>query len=303
MRIFLNGMVGAMAGLALGASGVASAQSVYLPPPGGGYVTPAFTYFEFEEFWFGGEKGELPQPPIREYIFSLAAEYGLTPWLALDASMSYAINTYEAQGDNDGLGDSLVGVRARLWDEFNYPDSLMPSVAVRVGAIIAGTYDTLDDGSFNSIGDGGSGVEFSGLFGKAFGDSGFGIIGDAGYRIRNNDIPDAWFGSVGLYKTIGSWSLRAGYRFEYSVSGVDIFSPEFTFSRFPEAQEVMHNIEAGVGYEFSNGMFLQVFGAKTVDGKNTGDKTFAGISLSIPFGARPDAGVAVLPQTSGKSGK
>ena len=66
-------------------------------------------------------------------------------------------------GDNEsysGLYDSNVAVTWRFVDELI---SNAPSVALRVGAIIAGAYDT---GYINSLGDGGHGIETSLVIGR-----------------------------------------------------------------------------------------------------------------------------------------
>ena len=67
-----------------------------------------------------------------------------------------------------------------------------PSLAVRVGGIIGGDYDT---GYINSLGDGGNGYEISVIAGKFLGDR-VGLSGELGYRDRDSDIPSEVFANV-----------------------------------------------------------------------------------------------------------
>ena len=81
------------------------------------------------------------------------------------------------QESYSGIFDSTVAVTWRIVDELI---SDAPSVAVRVGAIIPGGYDT---GYINSLGDGGAGVETSLIVGKFGGAAG--VSAEIGYRNRN----------------------------------------------------------------------------------------------------------------------
>jgi len=283
--------------LALCIGQAARAQSAYLPAPGSGSVTGGYSFYSFDEFWYGDTKGDLPDP-IEQHNAVIGIEYGLTDRLALDATGGWAYNQFELQDDHDGIIDTLLGVRYQLFNEFEQPGSPLPTLALRLGAIIPGTYEVLTDGSFNSIGDGAAGAEASLLFGRLFGDTGFGIYGDFGWRVRAESVPQDLFGSFGITKTFAEKvTVRVGYRVVHGLSGKDIFAPDFTFNDFPEVQEILHAVEAGIGYSTARGDYFQVFVAKTIDGKNTGDKAFIGASATFPFGA----GAPVeLPAPTGK---
>lgn len=275
------------------------AQSAYVPARGTGSVTVGYSFYSFDEFWFGDTKADLPDP-IEQHNVVLGFEYGVTDRLALDLTGGWAYNHFDLQQDHDGLIDTLIGVRYQITNEFEQPGSPLPTLALRLGAIIPGTYDVLTDGSFNSIGDGAAGAEVSLLFGRLIGDTGFGVYGDFGWRIRADNVPQDLFGSFGITKTL--WdkvTLRAGYRVTHGLSGKDIFAPDFTFDDFPEVQEILHTVEAGIGYSTQRGDYFQIFAAKTLDGKNTGDKVFVGASATFALGK---AGPSELPPPAGKGG-
>lgn len=282
----------------LGAGGTElQAQSAYIPERGSLEVSTSYTYFEFDEFYYGETKGSLPDP-IRQHNVSLTFDYGIADRLAADLTVGYAYNSFSVQQDHDGFVDTLLGVRYQIWNEFEDGGGtgFLPSLSLRLGGIIEGTYEALTDGSYNSIGDSASGGEVSLLAGKQFGETGFGMYGDIGYRMRAEDVPDDLFGSIGVYQTLfDTLTVRFGYRGTAGQSGIDIFSPEFNPGRFPETKEILHNLEAGIGYRFSNGVYCQVFGAQTLDGRNTGKKTFLGVSISIPFGGGGGSEVALPP--------
>jgi hypothetical protein len=294
------------------------AQSAYLPGKGTLDVSPNVLYYEFTEFVVGGEVGafwkgtfrELGrdpvdqgfQDPIKYYYIGVAMDYGVTETLAIDANFGYAYSTFRGQDRLDGLADSQLGLRLQLVDEAQFTSGALPSLALRVGAIIEGTYETFADGTFNALGDGASGGEISLLIGKAFGNSGFGLYGDVGYRNRLEGVPEDIFGSLGFYKTIRrGLTIRVGAKAVYALSGVDLFEENFRFDDLPEAKERALNAELGIGYTDSRGIYYQIYGARTIWGENTREASYLGASISLPLGRRPFVDGEVLPDPQ-KSG-
>ena len=266
--------------LPFGSLPTASAQSAWLPAEGRLEITPRYVYQSFDEFWIRRDQRMKLPDDVEQHTGTISAEYGLNQSWALDATVGYTrVETaaFGASTKDDGLADSRFGVRYRALDERAHASAWMPTITLRAGAIVAGTYD---EGQPFSAGDGAHGGEFSVLLGKAFGDTGFGLYGEAGYRLRENPVPDDFFGSIGVYKTLGSFTVNAGYRHIQSLSGVNIMDPGFTF---PTLKEINQLFEAGLGYQDKGGRFYQVFGAFPMYGRNTGDKIILGVSATFGF--------------------
>lgn len=262
------------------------AQSVWLPDQGEFILTPGFSYSTFDEFWMG--KTKVDNPPngksLDQWTAFAAMEYGLRPRVAVDVTFGYTATDTDAFGgeDDDGMADTLFGLRYRFLDETD----VLPALGIRVGGIAPGTYDP---NTPFSAGDGVWGVETSLQLGKRFGQSGFGLYGDIGYRFREGNVPDDLFGSVGAFKQFANVfadgdaiTITAGYRQIQGLSGPDIGDPGFTF---PEVREINQLVEASLGYTDSGMRFYQFTAATDIDGRNTGDKLIFLFTVSLPFGA------------------
>ena len=211
-------------------------------------------------------------------------EYGITNRIAIDATLGYSQAGVEGESDRGGLTDSRIGVSYNFATEGT--DWNGPTLSLRGGAIIAGNYT---EGELDSIGDGASGWEVSLLAEKEFG-LGFGFYGDFGYRQRADDVPDSLFGNAGLYYSMGSWLVTAGYRFDDSLSGGDIGGAGFgTSFGLPQVEEDDYSIDASLGYTDPGGRFYSLFASHTIDGRNTGEKNFLGFSITLPFGGNNKA--------------
>lgn len=259
--------------------------SAWLPQPRQLIVTPTYGYQTFDAFWFGQEKVKLAPYDSIQHSALLGLEYGLCPQSAVDVSVGYtwtearAFDPAGVRKTDDGLADTRFGLRYKLLDEATADYAWAPTLALRVGGIIEGTYQ---EGQPFSAGDGASGVETSLLFGKAFGQTGFGLYGDIGWRWRNHSVPNDLFGSVGVYQTLAERvTLSFGYRHTQGLDGGDIGEVPF-----PLTKEISQNIEFGLGIRDNGGRYYQLFAARTLDGRNTGEKWIAGASVSFTFGGK-----------------
>jgi hypothetical protein len=257
------------------------AQSPWLPQSGQLVVNPWVTYQSFDRFWFGSDKMDFPDTDQLTVLTTL--EYGVFEDLALDATVGYTrtIGTRPGAGLDDGLADTQLGVRYRLLDEYRFDAEWVPSVALRAGAVIEGTYE---ENKPESPGDGASGVEGSLIVGKSFyteATGEFGFSGDVGVRAREGSVPEDFFFSSGVYKSFENGLLLSfALRHNQGMSGPDIGDPGFTF---PKVKEIQGNLEYGIGYTDDVGRHVGFFVAHTIYGRNTGEKLIFGLSLSVPF--------------------
>lgn len=260
----------------------AQANSPWLLPEKKLTFSTTYVYQNYQDFWIGSEKAKLPDDITQNSVF-FGLEYGLTDAVTLDFSTGYSRASFSPPGESvpdiDGLYDTNVGLRFRLLDEYERPGA--PTVALRVGGIIQGSYEA---SNVHSPGDGASGAEVSFLIGKSWLDQQFGLTGELGFRDRNENVPADFFCSVGFYKMfLGRGSFSGAYRRNQGLSGLDIGGPGFSPDKFPQLKEINDNLEVGVGLTDEGGRYYGFFVGRTVNGRNTGEKTALGATVSFPF--------------------
>jgi len=259
----------------------ASATSPWIPEQWDLQATGSFVYETFDEFYGGEELTDFPPGHLDQYSTRLFFDLGVWRDLAFDLSLGFT-GTQSATIPGDiGLDDTLMGLRWRAVDEFEMEQRWVPTLSLRVGGIIAGTYDP--DTFPAAAGVGGSGFEANVALGKLM-PWGFVVSSDFGYRIRSNDVPDDWQTHVTLSKTFFErLSLEAGFTHKESIDGIDLGDPGFTPARSPELREIYSNIEVGISTIDSRSFQYGLFYAHTLGGRNTGKKNIVGASVSIPF--------------------
>lgn len=267
---------------------LAWSQSAWVPEAGRWEVTPLYVFQTFDRFWMGTTK--VPNPnngdSLDQHSGFIGVEYGIVENLAADVAVGYtysASRAFNAAGrteSDDGLADTQIGLRYRVLRE---ESSVVPiNVTLRAGGVIEGTYDP--NFPFSS-GDGASGGRFSVLLGKTFGRTGLAAYSEIGYQIRTEDVPDDFLASVGLgYTFLRHVTVNAGYRLIQGLSGPDIGAPGFgTRFGFPQVREITHNFETGIGFMDNGGRYYQFFYARTVAGRNTGEKDVFGFAATFSF--------------------
>ena len=260
-------------------------NSAWLPAPGGGSVSLSLIYQNAGEFYRGSEKvpGPLAEDDLTQKTAMVQVKYGLMDYVALDLSVGGSEASKSGAGPKEseserGVTDVNVGVTVRVVDEAVTQQA--PSIAFRVGAIKSGSYDT---GYINSIGDGGDGFEISGIIGKFLSDN-FAISGELGYRVRNEDIPDAIFANVtGSLIFADMFGLSLNYKMENSTDGIDIGSEGFAPSRFPETEEDTHTLGSTLTFLVGGGASISGSYARVIDGRNTGEYNVFAVSLGYSF--------------------
>ncbi len=259
-------------------------NSAWLPAPGGGSVSLSLIYQNAEEFYLGTQKVPVPGDDLTQKTAMVHIKYGLMDSLALDLSVGGSQASHSGMGeyeseDESGVTDINVGMTLRLVDE---AVTEAPSIAVRVGGIKSGSYDTA---WINSIGDGADGFEVSGIVGKFLSDN-FAISGELGYRMRNEDVPEAIFGNItGSLIFADMFGLSVNYAMENSTDGPDIGVPPGFTSRLdlPKTEEDIHTLGTTVTFLVGGGASINGSYSRVIDGRNTGESNIFAISLGYSF--------------------
>ena len=283
----------------------ASAQgSPWIAEPGTGSVNLSFANQDAAEFYRQTTKTQGPLGPTGAHLSQntlwFGVNYAATDAVALDvqtawasSSLPGAVGPSGGEESYSGLYDSNIAVTWRFVDELI---SNAPSVALRVGAIIAGAYDT---GYINSVGDGGNGIETSLIVGR-FG-SAAGFSGEIGFRARSStevnpmavgamageqvDIPNEMFVNLGLFIPAGDVvTIGVDYRMVNATSGIDIGGEGFSPSRFPGLHEDGHIVGGRLIANVTDLVSVNAFFGQVVRGRNIAASRIFGAGLSFGFG-------------------
>ena len=280
--------------------------SPWIGEPGTGSINISYVNQNALEFFRQTTKVKGPLEAtganLSQNTMWLGFNYALHDAVSLDVQSAWArsfvagaVGPAGGQETHSGLFDSNIAITWRIVDELI---SNAPSVAVRVGAIVAGDYET---GYINSVGDGGNGVEASLLVGK-FWDAA-GVSAEIGYRNRTStevnplavgagmgagetvDIPADMFFNLGLFVPTGSRvTIGVDYRMVNALSGIQIGGEGFSPSRFPGLEEDSHIVGGRVIANVTEYVSVNGFFGQVVAGRNTANARIFGIGLSYGFG-------------------
>ena len=310
-RSFVTTVAGAALVASLSAQPAFAQGTPWIAEPGTGTISFTYANQNAKEFWrpvdgsimkVTGPLGET-DASLAQNTMWFAANYAVNDFVALDIQSAFASSSVTGgvgpsggEESYSGLFDSNIALTFRLVDELI---SDAPSVAVRIGGILAGAYDT---GYINSLGDGGHGLETSLIVGK-FG-SAAGFSAELGFRVRGStevnqqavggagatsgetvDIPNDMFVNLGLFIPAGSAvTLGVDYRMVNALSGIDIGGPGFSPSRFPGLQENAHLVGGRLLINATDTVNLNVFFGQVVAGKNTAASRIFGAGVGFGFG-------------------
>jgi hypothetical protein len=275
----------ALAGCVVFAGSVlASAVDAWLPEQLQLVVTPGYAYENFDHIWAPTTKISLPADHTT-HLGYLSLEYGILANLAADVTLGYGHTDLDPVGSDDGLIDTSLGLRYRIVDEHQMQSPFWPTITIRVGGTIAGTYS--EDFPFG-LGDGANGFDGTLFLAKDFGSSGFGVYGDVGYRYRDHDVPDDFVARFGLRQRIKFVTVMFDYRHAESLEGIDILGPEWNpgagpGTGYPALKEVNQILGGTVQLADRGGRLFQFYVGHNIDGRNTGDKLLLGFSVRLPF--------------------
>ena len=279
--------------------------SPWIAEPGTGSINISYVNQNALEFFRQTTKVKGPLEAtganLAQNTVWLGVNYAFHDAVAVDVQSAYAQSFVAGaagpaggQESYSGLFDSNIAVTWRIVDELI---SDAPSIAVRVGAILAGNYDT---GYINSLGDGGNGVETSLIIGKFWDVAG--VSAEVGYRNRTStevnpmavgaagagevvDIPEDMFFNLGLFVPAGSRvTIGVDYRMVNALSGIDIGGEGFSPSRFPGLEEDGHIVGGRVIANVTEYVSVNGFFGQVVAGRNTANSRIFGIGLSYGFG-------------------
>lgn len=257
--------------------------SVWLPAPGSGSVTVAHVTQSADDFWHivDGKMTHTPfGPGLEQTTTSISGTYGLADAWALDAQVggSEASNKYaSAHPTQDGRTDLRLGVTWRFADEVT---SDAPSMAVRLGAIVAGDYEINWP---TAIGEGADGIELSGIVGKVLGNR-LALSAEVGTRNRSNDVPRETFMNFDAHLIAGPHVvLSAQYHLQRSDGDADIHGPGFTRFVLPFVAEDIDRFSVG-GTVSLGPVDVGLRWFDVVDGRNTADFNAVAGTFTYTFG-------------------
>ena len=305
-RTFVTVLAGSGLAMCLSAPPSLAQGTPWLAEPGTGSVNISFVNQNTKEYFrqTTRTKGALGATGanLAQNTMWFGVNYAVNDAVAIDVQSAWArsfvaggVGPSGGQESYSGIYDSTFAVTWRIVDELI---SDAPSVAVRVGAIIPGSYDT---GYINSLGDGGAGVETSLIIGK-FGDAA-GVSAEIGYRYRTStevntqavgggasggekvDIPSDVFLNLGLFIPAGDTvTVGADYRMVNALSGIDLGGPGFSPSRFPALEEDAHIVGGRLVADVTDNVSLNGFVGRVVAGRNTAASLLISFGVSLGFG-------------------
>ena len=276
---------------------LAAANTPWLPVPDSGDFSASFVRQNADEFWHcdpaasGCPQGGVTKTAtpgggeeLSQNTLWLNVSYGISDSIALDAQLGWAETSYPGPGPKrmgtdslNGIADFNASLRWRISDEVT---NNRPSVALRLGVILAGNYDT---GYINSVGDGGDGIEGSIIVGKFITER-LGVSGELGYRKRNDGIPSETFVNViGLVTVNNAVALGIDYRRVNADGSIEIGGPGFSPPRFPQVEEDASVLAGRMFWQIDDSLNLSLLYGKTIDGRNTAAADIFGVTLSHSF--------------------
>lgn len=278
---------------AIGSSAFADGVSPWLPAPGAGFVNLSYVSQNATQFYVQENlRGTPPQnavpdgkgPNLGQHTVWLNGMYSLSDAVAIDVRVGLA-RSYASAGptggrDNySGVTDSNIGVTWRIVDELVNPS--MPSIALRGGAIIEGSYTP---GYINSIGDGASGLEVSALAGKYLADW-LAVSGEVGYRVRDEDVPSDFFLNLSGGVLLDNIGLSVNYKLVDAQSGLQIGVPPFTPGGrvFPRLEEDIQFLSGTVSLNVSEQTNIGLTYGEVIDGRNTSKSKVFSVTMGYLF--------------------
>lgn len=273
----------AVALIGLSSTTVAEGTSPWLPIPGQLSVSIGFADQSGDSAYIGTNELDIDQitggaaDEFERETTTAAISYGISDNLAFDAIIAYSeVDSGRADSDR-GIGDTQLGLSWRVADE--YIQTHLPTITLRAGAIIKGSYD---GARLASIGKDANAAELAVILGKTV-TPWLSLSAQAGVQDYQDDVPTYYFYELGAHFTPApGWSLGLGYAEKEGDTNLDIGGPGFTPARFQEVAEERSIVKASVGYGFGNQGIALLYN-QVVDGRNTVEDDSIGFSYTYAF--------------------
>ena len=276
-------------------------QANLFPLEGQLLLSPFYSYTRWLHYYDGdGHKHIIPQNlpeedfEVNDGMFNL--EYGINPDLALDATLGVvtaATRFFDPQNNPHtewALMDTQVGLRYRFIDENVIAISGVPSVTVRIGAIVAGTYHA----TFPfAPGAGGTGGELGLYVNKTLSEHGLNLFGDVDWRFRDRGVSPKVLTRIGLFQET-YWSSgpirlvtpHIAYKFLYSFGGQDVSGDGPAIEYPANTREISHLLEGGISFVDFGRRRYQFYFDWGFLGENTPAVMTYGLSIAFPLGGK-----------------
>ncbi len=257
---------------------LAQTSTAFLPGAGQADVSVSYVYQGFRDFKAGTVDGTLPHTLSQNSIL-VSGDYGLSNRVAFDLWTGYTRSSLLGSegGVSQGAGDTTLGLRFTLykWEHV--------TLTGRTDAIIAGSYPLSSLGPF-AAGLGANGFLGSLLIGIT-GPRGLSFDIENGYKEYGSPVPDYLFDSVTVNQQVFKrWYYLAGFEEERAVSGLQLNSPTFVPSQFPQLKETEGDIIAGFGFTEGNGLSYGFNYGHWVHGTNSGKRAIYAFTLGYHLG-------------------
>ena len=268
----------------MGSSAFADGVSPWLPAPGAGFVNLSYVSQNATEYFRATKRPTPGGNNLGQHTVWVNGMYGWSDEVAIDFRVGLARSYFDpnlppsgGRARQSGVTDTNIGVTWRIVDELVQPS--MPSIALRGGAIIAGSYAT---GTIHAIGDKASGLEVSALAGKFFADR-FALSGEVGYRVRDGNVPEDLFFNVSGGVLVDNIGLSVNYKIVDAQSGLQIGMPPFTRFRFPEVEEDIQFLSGTISLNVSDQSNIAVSYGEVIDGRNTAKSKVFSVTMGYLF--------------------
>ena len=251
--------------------------SPWVPEPGKLSITTFYVYDTFQDYRPGAVRGRLPEP-YKQYTGYTFFEYGLRHNLAIDLESGYTSTDFRGSGLG-GIVDTSIGARWQVKQGESYV------VTVRGAAIIKGGYDITRAANF-SPGDKASGVLGSVMLGNNWKHNMFTFV-ETGYRVRQNPVPQDFFGTAGVGKGWRYFTTSTSYQTSRSINGVDIvgaapkWSPYFNPTLFPATKKIFGAMDFNATVRMKSGINFGFNYSKILHGRNVGIKDVFAVSFGF----------------------
>lgn len=264
----------------------AHAISPWLPAPGTGYVTGSLSDQYFKEFYRGNTIASLADY-INITTLWLNVDYGLNEKWAMDFQSGFVYSRYApaTRGNFSGINDTSIGLRYLAVDEFK-TERPFPTITLRVGGTIKGSYQLSSAGNPHSPGDKASGADASVIIGKQLSDF-TNVYTQIGYRLRSNPVPNDFFIDGGIQQVINSTvSTHLAIYHTRGLSGSDIGGSGFTATPlgFQGLKEVSTLAELGLSLAIADHSSLSFSFLRLITGRNTDRSQIFSIALTQEVG-------------------